>query len=145
MDLEALFEPSNQCGLWGLFFRSARYFRRASLNETPPMKNAVAARPIAYVPAPATMPQTTLPQPGKNFRIARAPSRRSIPAPTLAPSAVINSVAARKLRSRPLMYMIPETIITWSEVRIGRSAGGMGGAPMAVQIAGVDVIRSCVP
>src|SRR5439155_20560434 len=55
---------SNQCGLCEAFFRSARYFRRASLNETPPMKNALAARPIAYVPAPAIMPQTTLPQPG---------------------------------------------------------------------------------
>src|SRR5256885_14071222 len=108
MDLEALGERGNQCDLGEAFLRSARYFRRASLSETPPIKNALAARPIAYVPAPATMPPTTLPQPGKNFRIARAPSRRSIPTPTFAPSAVINSVAARKLRSRPLMYMIPE-------------------------------------
>src|SRR5213079_2542464 len=69
-----------------------------------------AAPPIAYVPAPATIPQTTFPHPGKNFSIARAPSRKSIPTPTLAPSAAMNSVAARRLLSLPLMYMIPETI-----------------------------------
>src|ERR1043166_495079 len=143
MDLEAPGERGDQCDFGEAFLRSARYFRRASLRETPPIKNAIAARPIAYVPAPATMPQTTLPQPGKNFRTARAPSRRIIPAPTFAPSAVINSVAARKLRSRPLMYMIPETIITWSEVRIGMSANGMGCAPIAVQIAVVDFTNIC--
>src|SRR6266566_9634746 len=138
MDLEAPGERGDQCHLGEAFLRSARYFRRASFNETPPIKNALAARPIAYVPAPATMPQTTLPHPGKNFRIARAPSRRSIPAPTFAPRAVMNSVAARRLRSRPLIYMMPETIITWSAVRTGMSASGIGCAPIAVQIAVVD-------
>src|SRR5439155_1244788 len=100
MELEALIESSDQRTLFDAFFRSERYFCRASFSETPPIKNALAARPIAYVPAPAIMPQTTLPHPGKNFRTARAPSRRSIPAPTFTPSAVINSVAARKLRSQ---------------------------------------------
>src|SRR6266478_4283267 len=106
MRLEALTESSDQRSLCEAFFRFDRYFWRASFSETPPIKNALAARPIAYVPAPAIMPQTTLPHPGKNFRTARAPSRRSIPAPTFTPSAVINSVAARKLRSRPLMDMM---------------------------------------
>src|SRR5690349_23681245 len=47
--------PSDHCNLCESFLRSLRYFRRASFNETPPMKNALAARPIAYVPAPATI------------------------------------------------------------------------------------------
>ena len=51
----------------------------------------------------------------------------------------MNSVAARMLRSRPLMYMIPETITSWSVVRIGRSASGIGCAPIAAQIALVDL------
>jgi hypothetical protein len=50
-----------------------------------------------------------------------------------------HSVAARMLRSRPLIYMIPETMTNWSVVRIGRSASGMGCAPIAAQIALVDL------
>ena len=61
--------------------------------------------------------------------------------PTLAPSAPTNSVAARRLRSRPLRYMIPETITNCREVRTGRSASGMGCAPIAMQIALVDLMR----
>src|SRR2546421_12617448 len=105
------------------------------------MKNAVAARPIAYVPEPATRPHTTFPQPGKNFRIARAPSRRSIAAPTFAPRAPANSAAARKLRSRPLTYMIPEIIVSCRLVRVGRSARAIGGAPMAAEAAVGGFIR----
>ena len=37
------------------------------------------------------------------------------------------------------MYMIPETMTNWSVVRIGRSASGMGCAPIAAQIALVDL------
>ena len=36
------------------------------------------------------------------------------------------------------MYMMPETITSWSAVKIGRSASGMGWAPMAAQMAVVD-------
>src|SRR5207249_9032596 len=139
MRLEALTESSDQRSLCEAFFRFDRYFWRASFSETPPIKNALVARPIAYVPAPATIPQTTLPQPGKNFRTARTPSRKSIPAPTFAPIAPTNSADVRKLRSRPLTYMMPETITSWSEVRIGRSASGIGWVPIAVQIAEVDL------
>src|SRR5205823_4276158 len=45
----------------------------------------------------------------------------------------MNSVAARKLRSRPLTYMIPETITSWSVVRIGKSANGIGCAAIGAQ------------
>src|SRR5678815_4176369 len=40
------------------FFRLFRYVCFASFREAPSRKYAVAARPIAYVPAPATIPQT---------------------------------------------------------------------------------------
>src|SRR5205823_619031 len=120
-----------------------RYVCRAAFQDAPSRNYADAPRPNAYVPAPATIPQTTFPHPGKNFSIARAPSRRSIPAPTFAPSAAMNSVAARRLRSLPLMYMIPETISSWSDVRIGMSANGIGCAPTAEQIAVVDLISTC--
>src|SRR5215831_1940675 len=125
------------------FLRLFRYVCFASLRETPSRKYAVAARPIAYVPAPATIPQTTLPHPGRNFSIARVPSRRSIPTPTFAPSAVMNSVAARRLRSLPLIYIIPETINTCRAVRNGMSANGIGCAPIAAQTAVVDFINIC--
>src|SRR5216117_1689690 len=61
MCLEALTESSEQRSLCEVFFRSERYFLRASFSETPPIKNALAARPIAYVPVPAIMPQTIAP------------------------------------------------------------------------------------
>src|SRR5678815_2359073 len=40
------------------FLRLFRYVCFASFKEAPSRKYAVAARPIAYVPAPATIPQT---------------------------------------------------------------------------------------
>ena len=55
----------------------------------------------------------------------------------------MNSVAARTLRSLPLMYMIPETINTCSAVRTGMSANGIGCAPIAAQIAVVDFTNIC--
>jgi len=125
------------------FLRLFRYVCFASFREAPSRKYAVAARPTAYVPAPATIPQTTLPHPGKNFSIARVPSRRSMPTPTFAPNAAMNSVAARTLRSLPLMYMIPETINTCSAVRTGMSANGIGWAPIAAQTAVVDFTNIC--
>ena len=79
----------------------------------------------------------------KKFSIARVPSRRSMPTPTFAPSAAMNSVAARRLRSLPLIYMIPETINTCRAVRTGKSAKGIGCAPIAAQIAVVDFINIC--
>jgi len=52
------------------------------------------------------MPQTTLPQPGKNFRIARAPSRRSI-LRQICPDGRHKFRRSAQLRSRPLIYMMP--------------------------------------
>ena len=36
------------------------------------------------------------------------------------------------------MYIIPDTITSWRVVRMGKSARGIGGAPIAVQMALVD-------
>ena len=55
----------------------------------------------------------------------------------------MNSVAARRLRSRPAMYIIPDTITSWSVVRMGKSARGIGWAPIAVQMALVDFTSTC--
>ena len=41
------------------------------------------------------------------------------------------------------MYMIPETMTSCSVVRMGRSASGMGCAPIAVQMALVDLTSTC--
>ena len=71
------------------------------------MKYAVAARPIAYVPEPATRPQTTLPQPGKNFRIARAPSRKTIAAPDGSQFSAGRSKATDSTLIKALLGLVP--------------------------------------
>lgn len=60
-----------------------------------------------------------------------------------APSAPMNSVARRTLSSRPLTYMMPEASMTCTESRIGKSASGIGCAPMAALIAAADLMSTC--
>ena len=57
---------------------------------------------MAYVPAPAMKPETAFPQTGTMRTIARAPSRRTRPAPMLKPSAPRNSATSRALNGRPV-------------------------------------------
>ena len=91
--------------------------------------------------APAMKPETAFPQMGTIRTTARAPSRRTRPAPMLKPRAPRNSATSRALNGRPVVWMIIPTMSVCSVVRIGMSASGIGWTPMTPQTALKDFSR----